>query len=569
MKKRLYLVAIFTLIVLVLLLGACTKATPGNIAITQPAQTSTSIGSGTLTITPKLTSSVPTTTTTAKPATTATTTTTQAVNKYGGTVTFIMNETTPLMGYPVTMSQTGNFYAGISMEPLIEGSGQPYVYNPVLATSWELAPDRSSYTFHLRRGVKFHDGTDLNAVAVKWNFDNIIAAKRVELAPVSGVEVLDDYTLRVNLKTWTCVTLDAFASNSGLTEIISPTAYQKLGQTWCESHPTGTGPFLMTEMVTGLSTKYVKNPNYWNPQLPYLDTVTILAIKDPMTKQAVLLNGDADGARELDTTTTKSILDTNKFVLEQGSMGNFVLTYNSVDSKSPWSKPQMRMALEYALDKELMVDALGKGFAKPSYEVITGIWAIPNNNPGTSPRKYDPAKAAQLMKDAGYQSGIKMTLDLNQRFMNDFVTAIQAQLSKVGINVDINVIPQAAWADKKLSPPAISELRFDRARGGPSNPIGYIFNDLSTTSIIFPGVKRPDGWEALMQQGLNESDAAKTLAIVNQMEKKAYDDAFMIPVYSEFNLNVWNPKLRNDRGGFIVFNSGDTPWSLKYMYRTK
>jgi ABC-type transport system substrate-binding protein len=371
----------------------------------------------------------------------------------------------------------------------------------------------------------------------------------------------------VNLKSWNSLVLDAFSRN--VTAIISPTAYQKNGEDWINLHPLGTGPFIFAEMERSQYVKYVKNQNYWDKSLPYFDAIQIITVKDPLVKQATLLKGDANGSRELDNTVARAMVDSGKFVAELGAEGNFVINFNSVDPKSMWSNPNMRAALEYALDKETMSNSLGKGFTRASYECLSGIFGA-GNNPGTTPRKYDPAKAIQLMKDAGYPNGIKVKMELNQNFNNDWVVAIQGQLAKVGIMIEPDIIPAAAWQERKIQPAAPGVLRYDRARGGPNDMLRTTNEDLATTSAIgFPGVKRPDGWDAILQQALQETDPAKILTLMNQLEQKAYGETMYVPVFKQPNTNVWSPNFKGDLGTICYYAGVDGSSIMKYLYQVK
>jgi peptide/nickel transport system substrate-binding protein len=229
----------------------------------------------------------------------------------------------------------------------------------------------------------------------------------------------------------------------------------------------------------------------------------------------------------------------------------------------------MRMALEYAIDKQTMVEGLGRGFNEVSNECIAGIWQVPNNNPSTTPRKYDVAKAAQLIKDAGYDTGLKVSMELNTKFMSDFVTATQSYLSKVGINVDINLIPDAAYQSRRLVASLPNNLRFERGRGSAGDPLTSVNNDLASSAVTYPGLKRPDGWDALLNQALQEPDSTKILAIMNQMEQKAYGEAFTVPIYIEYDTSIWSPKLKSDRGSVFAIAGIQSSWNFRYDYWTK
>jgi peptide/nickel transport system substrate-binding protein len=472
-----------------------------------------------------------------------------------------------VFGYPLNTIPPGNIYAGFCLEGLIQGTEQPLVYAPCLATSWVLAPDKSSYTFNLRKGVKFHDGTDFNAEAVKWNLDNIIKAKRVEVAYVTSVDIIDTYTVKINLSNWDILTMDGLSRN--VTNFISPTAFAKNGVDWANVNPIGTGPFIMKEFARSQYVKYVRNNNYWEPNVPYLDAVEVIAVANFTTQQAVLQKGDAEGSIGMDLVAGKNLIDSGKYLAELGAQGNFGLSFNSEDPSSAWSKLEMRAALEYALDKQTMSDSLGNGFTHPIWNVIGGIYETPGNNPGTTPRKFDPAKAAQMIKDAGYPNGLKTTLELNSKFNSDFVTAIQSQLGKVGITIEIVSLPQAAYSEKQLLPVSPNGLRYNRSPGGPFDMVRSVKEQLITTSLFYKGVKRPAGWDDLIKMALNETDPAKVIAIYNQMEQKAYSEVMMVPIFAQQDINIWSKLLQNDTGHIGLRGGNNSPTITKYTYFVK
>ena len=571
MRRGLFAVIILVLMISLLLAG-CSQAS------TTAKPTTSTVSSATTAAKPTTSSAVPASTsvassTTAAPKPSAPTASSPAVNKNGGTLRVLMQDTSTVFGYPLNTIPPGNIFAGFCLEALIQSTPQPLVYAPCLATSWTLAPDKKSYTFNLRKGVKFHDGTDFNAEAAKWNLDNIIKAKRVEVAYLTSVDIIDTYTIKINLSNWDILTMDGLSRN--VTMMISPTAFLKNGGfdkggiEWANINPIGTGPFIMKEYARSQYVKYVKNPNYWEPGVPYLDAVDAIAVANFSTQEAVLKKGDAEGSVPMDLVAGKNLVDTGKFVAELGAQGNFILSYNSIDPTSAWSKPEMRAALEYALDKQTMSDSMGKGFTHPIWNVLGGIAETPGNNPGTTPRKYDPAKAAQMIKDAGYPNGLKTTLELNSRFSSDFVTAVQSQLAKVGIIVEINAIPQAAYSEKQLQAVAPNVLRYGRNPGGPFDMIRSANEQFATTSLFYKGVKRPDGWDALISQALHETDPAKVIAIYNQMEQKAYADVMVVPILAQQDVNIWSTSLKNDTGLIFLRGGISSPHNSKYTYFVK
>src|SRR5262249_31712477 len=157
---------------------------------------------------------------------------------------------------------------------------------PDLAERWDILDDGRVYVFYLRKGVKFHDGTDLNAEAVKFNFDRILdpAIKsyvRPFYEPVDKVEAVDDYTLRVVNKEPFGALLQTLAAYAQGVPVGSPTAIKKDGDDWVR-HPVGTGPFIFKDWKPGERVVLERNPNYFKKGLPYLDGIEFRIMRDPL-----------------------------------------------------------------------------------------------------------------------------------------------------------------------------------------------------------------------------------------------------------------------------------------------
>jgi ABC-type transport system substrate-binding protein len=178
------------------------------------------------------------------------------------------------------------------MEPLLHADGKGGGV-PWLAESYKIADDLMSITFTLRKDVKFHDGTDFNAQAAKWNLDNHIAQKSTYAQYWASVEVIDDYTLKVNFTMWVNTILSGFADSPGAW-MVSPTAFEKNGKDWMRDNPVGTGPFKFVSFQRDVGYTVEKNPDYWIKGRPYLDGIEILYVADPLTQKAAMQAGEAD-----------------------------------------------------------------------------------------------------------------------------------------------------------------------------------------------------------------------------------------------------------------------------------
>jgi peptide/nickel transport system substrate-binding protein len=194
------------------------------------------------------------------------------------------------IGYPPDLIGDASSCPQLNIEGLLRENNKGEM-SPWLAESYKVADDLKSITFTLRKGVKFHDGSDLNAQVAKWNLDNRIAAK---LEPFwTSIDIVDDYTVRVNLNQWRNTIIRNFGDGPG-GWMISKAAFDKNGLDWVRQNPVGTGPFKFVSFARDTSYKTVKNPNYWQTGKPYLDGVDVVFVSDPLTQQAVMKSGAAD-----------------------------------------------------------------------------------------------------------------------------------------------------------------------------------------------------------------------------------------------------------------------------------
>jgi ABC-type transport system substrate-binding protein len=169
---------------------------------------------------------------------------------------------------------------------------------PELAKAWEVLDEGRTYVFHLHEGVTFHDGTDFDAQAAKWNIDRILNPEvkswiRTYYEDIAQVEAVDKYTLRIRLKEPSSALPIALGGYYQGILMASPKAFETYGQDWVR-HPVGTGPFTFKEWVPGKHVILEKNPHYFKPGLPYLDTLEYRIMKDPLTASTALRAGEID-----------------------------------------------------------------------------------------------------------------------------------------------------------------------------------------------------------------------------------------------------------------------------------
>ena len=373
--------------------------------------------------------------------------------------------------------------------------------------------------------------------------------------------MVDDYTIKVNLKYWSNQVLPFIGRKSWA--VFSPTAYQQMGKDKMDTSPVGTGPWMLKSYTPNQEMVLAKNPSYWmkdakGGQLPYMDGVDIQIFQDPTTMLVALKAGQVDGADHISAPAAQQLQSDSKFSLEIFGGPVQILEMNTTDPNSIWSNVKMRQALEYAIDKEGIAKSVGLGFSPAVYTIIHSVSDVVD--PGTTPRKYDPAKAKQLMSEAGHPAA-SIALSFNTTEVDpNLATAIQANLAAVGITVKLNAMPSASFAPISVKPPTGSDLIMNGERGGSPDVLQGAVEMLGKGTIYFPAFSPPQQFYTLMDQAQQTDTIAASNPDVAQMEKIAYDDASVIPVAMTDFVSASGPKLKNMRWNFA---NTPTPWFVE------
>lgn len=442
---------------------------------------------------------------TTAPKTTAPTATTVPL-KTGGTLKIGMNRDAVFLGDPIELTQQQDM---IMSRPAIETLARldfSGALVPWLATEWTVSISSMSMTIKLREGVKFHDGTNFNAEAVKFNLDRFRESKRSELALVSSVEVVDEYTVRAHLSKWDSTiegSLLYFAGN-----IASPTAFQKNGKEWIEKNPVGTGPFKFVSWERDVSVKYERNPNYWQAGKPYLDKVDFLVIADPMVRLASLDRREIDVLERPEMKDVDQLKASGKyevFDLDFVGQGVNILLPDSNHPDSPYTDLRIRQAVAYAFDKEALIKTVlsGHGIISTQY-AEPGSWAY---NPNIKGYDYNVEKAKQLLTEAGYSNGFKTTV-LGKAENQLVLTALQGFLSKVGITAEVFPMTATQFNDISGTTGWQNGLNYMGLRGGPD------------PAMLIPRYYGPKGKPAWLDCTIRPED-----------ELKAMDDSISAPTF--------------------------------------
>ena len=316
---------------------------------------------------------------------------------------------------------------------------------PALATDWEISEDGTEYTFNLREGVSFHDGTPFNAEAVVFNFERMLNEDHpyADTGPfplafffssVDTVEAVDDLTVKFTLSAPYAPFLSNLAYPTGL--IVSPAAVEQYGADFGRN-PSGTGPFTFAEWRSNEAVVVEGNPDYWGGA-PSLQAVIYRPITDANTRVAEMLAGGIDMMVEVPPTALGQFQGESFNVVEQAGPHVWFLILNA--KEGPFADKAVRQAANYAINKEAIVNDVLEGTA----EVAAGptppafAWAY---NEALEPYPYDPEKAKALLAEAGAE-GAELTFFVTEggSGMLDPIamgTAIQADLNAVGFDTRI------------------------------------------------------------------------------------------------------------------------------------
>lgn len=387
---------------------------------------------------------------------------------------------------------------------------------PGLAESWS-TQDNKTFVFKLRKGVKFQDGTDFNADAVKFTLDRAtgpeaIASRRgyLSAAGLTSYEVVDDYTIKFNLKAANAA-FPAYLVDGGTPAIVSPTGVKKWGDKFM-TQPVGTGPFELVEWVTGDHMTVKRFENYWRKddkgnQLPYVDQIIIRPIPDESVRFLALRSGDLDlvdyvGPSDAATVQADAGL---RPVIWGTQRLSLVLNTN----QPPFDNKAIREALAWAVDREAIHKSIYGGTGSPAQSMLD-----PNNWAFDPQGKFytrDLAKAKAKLAEGGKPNGFKFEAkNYNTPLDLRVSQAIKAQLAEAGINMEI--IPVERQQQSEVLSSGKFEAAFTMGYGLTADP------DIELTKVLSSKGANNFGKYANPEV---DSLLAKAQQAVDQAERKA------------------------------------------------
>jgi peptide/nickel transport system substrate-binding protein len=487
----------------------------------------------------------PSQTTSAPKPTTAATSSTGA--QFGGILKVITEPGLTNIGYPgVANAGNDGAYRQPALEELIQYSADGKgALDPWLATDWKYNAEYTTLTFNLRKGVKFHDGTDFNANAAKFSLEMNRTSTMAELQSVASIDVVDDYTIRLNLKSFDAGLLNNLATYQ--CPIVSPTAIQKLGKDASLLNPVGTGPFKFVSYTRDVLLKYERFNDYWQKPKPYLDGIEISFISDPVVRLASLKAGDGHIARTVSTIDAGPLKASGQFQINQQEIAVVGMIGDSAHSSSFYSNIKVRQAIQYAMDTAAIAKTVGKEFFMPNNQLVSQMSM--GYNPDITGYPFNPTKAKQLLAEAGYSKGIDTKVSYTAGvYQTDFFTMIQGYLRNVGINLQLDVADAARYNDLRTNGYTNQLAAIQIPTGADKDMVGIYTGRLASKARYYGStfVYYPDEYNNLLNSINTERDAAKRFALLKQLGKIAIDDYCIYnPVIVEMQVSAFSNKVHD------------------------
>lgn len=430
-------------------------------------------------------------------------------------------------------------------DTLVNFGEQDTEIHPGLASEWTAAEDGLTYTFTLKEGVKFHDGTDFNADAVVANFERWAGGDADQFPyygsmfggfgddeghVIESVTATGDYEVEFKLKRPQAPFLKNLAMSSF--GIASPTAIEAAGDKFGDA-PVGTGPFKFVEWKRNDSITIEKNPDYWVEGEPKLDQVIFRSIPDNSARLNALLSGEidlADGITPSDAPTVEG--DENLQLFERPSMNVGYLGLTT--TREPFDDPKVRQAMNHAIDKQAIVDAFFQGRGEvaknPMPPVISGY------NDEIEGYEYDPEKAKQLLAEAGLPDGFEMELyamPVPRPYMPDgqkVAEAIQKNLADVGVTANIVSFEWATYLEKAANGEADAFLLGWTGDNGDADNFLYVLLDQDNIGSNNYTYYKNQELHDLLIQAQTEVDENTRNDLYKQAQVIIHEDAPWVPL---------------------------------------
>ena len=402
----------------------------------------------------------------------------------------------------------------------LDDNGVP---QPMLAESWE-RPDDKTIIFHLRKGVKFHNGDEMKASDVKFSLERALASPEVShiLTGINGVEVLDDYTVKVTTEKPMAAILNNLAHTTIaiLSEKATKEAGDKFGQ-----NPIGTGPYKFVSWQSGDRVTLEAFPEYWQGEAP-VKNVVFRNIVEETNRTIGLETGELDIIYDIQGMDKNKLKDDDRFVVIEGPQVS--MTYLGFNmKKAPYDNPKVREAISYAIDQKPIIDTVFLGAGEAGNSIIgPNVWGYYDVEKYTQ----DIEKAKALLAEAGYPNGFKAKIWVNDNpVRRDTAVILQDQLKQIGIDLAIETVEWGAFLDGTARG---DHEMFLLGWGTVTRDPDYGMYELISTATMGAAGNRSfysnPTVDKLLEEGRTELDPEKRKAIYKEIQEIIRKD---IPMY--------------------------------------
>jgi len=455
---------------------------------------------------------------------------------------------------------------------------------PGLADSWDISEDGTEYTFHLKQGVTFHDGTPFNADAVKFTFDRVVSADQQaagatptvspvitpgqghdQLGPYDHSEVIDDQTIKVVLKTPFAPFLSGL---NGYLGIVSPTAVNTMGLEAFARAPVGTGPYKFKEWVEADHVTLEKNPDYnWgssgfaNAGAPYFDDLQLQIIDDAAVRTGTVTSGETQYIDTIDPLQYEDLSsNSDVVVIKQGQPGSGYTLLLNLSRDTPIADIAVRQALHYALDKDALNQAVEGGLFEPAASPLMKVTFA--YDPATEALfSFDKAKAEQILDEAGWvlngdvreKDGQKLSLywPVQERDRDKLqATFCQGAWKDIGVELTIDVMERGLLRQtlKEDNNYDVTTMWFSYADPDVLRTIFWSKNQDAFNRAKYNNPE-VDGW---LEQAYQTSDEATRKDLYSKIQMQVLNDVATIPLNDSITYNAKSATVEGDVLDFLA-----------------
>jgi len=427
---------------------------------------------------------------------------------------------------------------------------------PSLAESWSVSPNGLTYEFVLRAGVKFHNDDPVSAEDVKFSLERYRGGGAATLKDrVAAVEVVDARRVRIRLKQPWPDFLTFYATPATGAAWIVPKRYlERVGEDGFKRAPIGAGPYRFVSFTPGVELQMEAFDGYWR-KTPSVKRLVFRSVPDESTRLAMLKRGEADIAYSFRGPLAEELRRTAGVTLKATSptFTEWLTFTEQWDPKSPWADRRVRLAANLAIDRKAINEAEYLGFGRISSSIIprdfSFYWPAP-------PHPYDPARARQLLAEAGYPRGFDAGEVASDLTYAPTVEAVINALQPVGIRARLRALERAAYlrADQEKSFKRLARIG-SAAAGNAATRIEAF--------VVSGGIRAYGGYpeiDALFRDQATELDPKKREALLHRIQQLMHERVMFAPIVEPPFLNGYGPRLEESGLGLIAGHLYSAPY---------